>query len=180
AQKTRRGEPRVTSALNPRYTFENFVVGAANRLAATAGRTVAENPGSAYNPLFVYSGPGLGKTHLLMGVGHTAKQLTPGLNIEYLTLDARLISRLSGGLVVDIGAPDYETRVAILRRKAEERGASFGPGVLEAVADAPLTNVRELMGAVNRLMAHQAGNDSPIDGEAAKRLLGIGAAAPPP
>jgi len=245
----------VTSALNPRYTFENFVVGAANRLAATAGRTVAENPGSAYNPLFVYSGPGLGKTHLLMAVGHTAKQLTPGLNIEYLTLDewveafhaavaagqgdafrrrfqnvdvllvddvqflsnrkemqsellrltealqvagrqivltsdrppaeigdldARLISRLSGGLVVDIGAPDYETRVAILRRKAEERGASFGPGVLEAVADAPLTNVRELMGAVNRLMAHQAVNDSPIDGEAAKRLLGIGAAAPPP
>src|SRR5439155_307185 len=77
-------------------------------------------------------------------------------------------------------APDYETRVAILRRKAEERGASFGPGVLEAVADAPLTNVRELMGAVNRLMAHQAVNDSPIDGEAAKRLLGIGAAAPPP
>ena len=245
----------MTSALNPRYTFENFVVGAANRLAATAGRTVAENPGSAYNPLFVYSGPGLGKTHLLMGVGHTAKQLTPGLNIEYLTLDewveafhaavaagqgdafrrrfqnvdvllvddvqflsnrkemqsellrltealqvagrqivltsdrppaeigdldARLISRLSGGLVVDIGAPDYETRVAILRRKAEERGASFGPGVLEAVADAPLTNVRELMGAVNRLMAHQAVNDTPIDGEAAKRLLGIGAAAPPP
>ena len=245
----------MTSALNPRYTFENFVVGAANRLAATAGRTVAENPGSAYNPLFVYSGPGLGKTHLLMGVGHTAKQLTPGLNIEYLTLDewveafhaavaagqgdafrrrfqnvdvllvddvqflsnrkemqsellrltealqaagrqivltsdrppveigdldARLISRLSGGLVVDIGAPDYETRVAILRRKADERGASFRPGVLEAVAGAPLTNVRELMGAVNRLMAHQAVNDTPIDGEGAKRLLGIGAAARPP
>ena len=245
----------MTSALNPRYTFETFVVGAANRLAVTAGRSVAENPGSAYNPLFIYSGPGLGKTHLLMGVGHTAKQLAPGLNIEYLTLDewveafhaavaagqgdafrrrfqnvdvllvddvqflsnrkemqsellrltealqvagrqivltsdrppveigdldARLISRLSGGLVVDIGAPDYETRVAILRRKAEERGARFQPGVLEAVAGAPLTNVRELMGAVNRLMAHQAVSDTPIDGETAKRLLGIGAPAPAP
>ena len=72
----------MTSVLNPRYTFETFVVGAANRLAVTAGRSVAENPGAAYNPLFIYSGPGLGKTHLLMGVGHIAKQLAPGLNID--------------------------------------------------------------------------------------------------
>src|SRR5438067_13403294 len=77
----------MTSTLNPRFTFETFVVGAANRLAVTAGRTVAENPGSAYNPLFIYSGPGLGKTHLLMGVGHAAKQVASGLNVEYLTLD---------------------------------------------------------------------------------------------
>jgi len=239
----------VTSALNPKYSFDTFVVGAANRLAVTAGRTVSENPGSAYNPLFIYSGSGLGKTHLLMAVGHAAKKVAPTLNIEYLTLDEyveafhaaiaagqgdafrrrfqnvdvllvddvqfltnrkemqsellrltealqvgghqivltsdrpppeiadldeRLISRLSGGLVVDIGAPDYETRVAILRRKAEERGAKFEPGVLETVAGAESGNVRELMGALNRLVAFQAVNDRSINAETAKQLLGIG------
>jgi len=239
----------VTSALNAKYSFDTFVVGAANRLAVTAGRTVAENPGSAYNPLFIYSGSGLGKTHLLMAVGHAAKKVSPALNIEYLTLDEyveafhaaiaagqgdafrrrfqnvdvllvddvqfltnrkemqsellrltealqggghqivltsdrpppeiadldeRLISRLSGGLVVDIGAPDYETRVAILRRKADERGAKFEPGVLETVAGAESGNVRELMGALNRLVAFQAVNDRSINAETAKQLLGIG------
>jgi len=245
----------VTSALNPKFTFETFVVGAANRLAVTAGRTVAENPGSAYNPLFIYSGSGLGKTHLLMAIGHSAKALAPQLNIEYLTLDEyveafhaaiaagqgdafrrrfqnvdallvddvqfltnrkemqaellrltealqqlghqivltsdrppaeiadldeRLISRFSGGLVVDIGVPDYETRVAILRRKAEERGASFQPGVLETAAGVEFPNVRELMGALNRLVAYQAVNETPINAEAARQVLGVegGAAAP--
>ncbi len=245
----------MTSALNPKFTFETFVVGAANRLAVTAGRTVAENPGSAYNPLFIYSGSGLGKTHLLMAIGHSAKALAPQLNIEYLTLDEyveafhaaiaagqgdafrrrfqnvdallvddvqfltnrkemqaellrltealqqaghqivltsdrppaeiadldeRLISRFSGGLVVDIGVPDYETRVAILRRKAEERGASFQPGVLETAAGVEFPNVRELMGALNRLVAYQAVNETPLNAEAARNVLGVegGAAAP--
>jgi chromosomal replication initiator protein DnaA len=242
----------VTSALNPKFTFETFVVGAANRLAVTAGRTVAENPGSAYNPLFIYSGSGLGKTHLLMAIGHSAKALAPQLNIEYLTLDEyveafhaaiaagqgdafrrrfqnvdallvddvqfltnrkemqaellrltealqqvghqivltsdrppaeiadldeRLISRFSGGLVVDIGVPDYETRVAILRRKAEERGARFQPGVLETTAGVEFPNVRELMGALNRLVAYQAVNETPINAEAARQVLGIDSAA---
>jgi chromosomal replication initiator protein len=244
----------VTTALNPKYTFDSFVVGAANRLAVTAGRTVAETPGSAYNPLFVYSGSGLGKTHLLMAIGHAAKQLAPGLGVEYLTLDEyveafhaaiaaghgdafrrrfqtvdvlllddvqflsnrkemqaellrltealqaagrqivltsdrppaeiadldeRLISRFSGGLVVDIGPPDYETRVAILRRKAEERGAHLPPGVLEAVAEAPLGNVRELMGALNRLVAHQAVSETPLDPATARRILGLTEPTPP-
>jgi len=244
----------VTSALNPKYSFDSFVVGAANRLAVTAGRTVAENPGAAYNPLFIYSGSGLGKTHLLMAVGQAAKKAAPALNIEYFTLDEyveafhaaiaagqgdafrrrfqnvdvllvddvqfltnrkemqsellrltealqvgghqivltsdrpppeiadldeRLISRLSGGLVVDIGAPDYETRVAILRRKADERGAKFEPGVLETVADAESGNVRELMGALNRLVAFQAVNDRSINAETAKQLLGIGSEGAP-
>jgi len=249
----------VTSALNPKFTFETFVVGAANRLAVTAGRTVAENPGSAYNPLFIYSGSGLGKTHLLMAIGHSAKALAPQLNIEYLTLDEyveafhaaiaagqgdafrrrfqnvdallvddvqfltnrkemqaellrltealqqaghqivltsdrppaeiadldeRLISRFSGGLVVDMGIPDYETRVAILRRKAEERGARFQPGVLETAAGVEFPNVRELMGALNRLVAYQAVNDTPLNAEAARQVLGVvegnaGAAAAP-
>ena len=238
----------MTSTLHPRFTFETFVVGAANRLAVTAGRTVAENPGSAYNPLFIYSGSGLGKTHVLMAIGHGAKAIAPQLNIEYLTLDEyveafhaaiaagqgdafrrrfqnvdvllvddvqfltnrkemqtellrltealqqaghqivlasdrppaeipdldeRLISRFSGGLVVDMGIPDYETRVAILRRKAEERGAKFQPGVLEAVAKVEFPNVRELMGALNRLIAFQAVNDAPINEEAVRKVLGI-------
>jgi chromosomal replication initiator protein DnaA len=238
----------MTTTLNPRFTFDSYVVGAANRLAVTAGRTVAENPGSAYNPLFIYSGSGLGKTHLLMAVGHSAKALAPQLNIEYLTLDEyveafhaaiaagqgdafrrrfqnvdvllvddvqfltnrkemqaellrltealqqaghqivlasdrppaeiadldeRLISRFSGGLVVDMGVPDYETRVAILRRKADERGSQFQPGVLEAVAKIDFPNVRELMGALNRLVAYQAVNDSPINAEAARQVLGV-------
>jgi chromosomal replication initiator protein DnaA len=238
----------MTSALNPKYSFETFVVGAANRLAVTAGRTVAESPGAAYNPLFIYSGSGLGKTHLLMAVGHAAKKAAPKLNIEYLTLDEyveafhasvaagqgdafrrrfqnvdvllvddvqfltnrkemqsellrltealqaagrqivltsdrppseiadldeRLISRLSGGLVVDMGTPDYETRVAILRRKAEERGARFEPGVLETVAQAEVGNVRELMGALNRLVAFQAVNDTSINAETVKQILGL-------
>jgi len=244
----------VTSTLNPKFTFETFVVGAANRLAVTAGRTVAENPGSAYNPLFIYSGSGLGKTHLLMAIGHSAKQLAPQLNIEYLTLDEyveafhaaiaagqgdafrrrfqnvdallvddvqfltnrkemqaellrltealqqaghqivltsdrppaeiadldeRLISRFSGGLVVDMGVPDYETRVAILRRKAEERGARFQPGVLETAAGVEFPNVRELMGALNRLVAYQAVNDTPINAEAARQVLGVAASGAP-
>ncbi|HET7790567.1 MAG TPA: DnaA/Hda family protein [Gemmatimonadales bacterium] len=241
----------MTAALNPKFSFDTFVVGSANRLAVTAGKTVSENPGTAYNPLFIYSGSGLGKTHLLMAIGHGSKKAAPGLNIEYLTLDEyveafhaaiaagqgdafrrrfqnvdvllvddvqfltnrkemqaellrlveavqgaghqivltsdrppaeiadldeRLISRFSGGLVVDIGVPDYETRVAILRRKAEERGSTFQPGVLEAVASAEWENVRELMGALNRLVAYQAVNDQPINAEAAKQVLGIGAA----
>ncbi len=242
----------MTSTLNPRFTFDTFVVGAANRLAVTAGRTVAENPGSAYNPLFIYSGSGLGKTHVLMAIGHAAKVIASQLNIEYLTLDEyveafhaaiaagqgdafrrrfqnvdvllvddvqfltnrkemqtellrltealqqsghqivlasdrppaeiadldeRLISRFSGGLVVDMGIPDYETRVAILRRKAEERGTKFQPGVLETVAKVEYPNVRELMGALNRLIAFQAVNDTPINADAAAKVLGIAAAA---
>ncbi|HMA40398.1 MAG TPA: DnaA/Hda family protein, partial [Gemmatimonadales bacterium] len=77
----------MTTSLNPKFTFETFVVGAANRLAVTAARTVAESPGSAYNPLFIYSGSGLGKTHLLMAIGAAAKKLVPTLGVEYLTLD---------------------------------------------------------------------------------------------
>ena len=245
----------MTSALNPKFTLDTFVVGSANRLAVTAGRTVAESPGSAYNPLVIYSASGLGKTHLLMAMGHAAKRLAPGLTVEYLTLDEfveafhaavaagqgdavrqrvqsvdmlllddvqflsnrkemqaellrlteallaaghqivltsdrppneiadldeRLISRFSGGLVVDMGPPDYETRVAILRRKAEERGVSFAPGVLDAAASLELTNVRELMGALNRLVAYQAVSDAVITPETAREMLrGKSGGAPP-
>jgi len=92
---------------------------------------------------------------------------------EIADLDERLISRFSGGLVVDMGIPDYETRVAILRRKAEERGSSFQPGILETVAKVEYPNVRELMGALNRLIAFQAVTDTPINEEAVRKVLGI-------
>ncbi|GIW51319.1 MAG: hypothetical protein KatS3mg081_0674 [Gemmatimonadales bacterium] len=233
--------------LNRQFSFDSFLVGPNNRLAVTAARTVAEAPGSAYNPLFIYSATGLGKTHLLMAVGLLAKDLNPDLNVEYLTLeefveafhaavaagqseafrkrfsevgllliddvqflthrremqsellrlikelqasnrqivlasdrppaeiqnlDERLIAGFAGGLIVDIGKPEFETRLAILRRRAQERGVSFEPGVLEALAEAEVANVRELIGLLNRLIALQAVSDSPLGTEDVRELLG--------
>jgi chromosomal replication initiator protein len=237
----------MTATLNPLYRFDTLVVGAANRLAFTAAKAVAESPGTVYNPLFIYARPGLGKTHLLMGIGHAAKAINPGLSVEYLTLDEfvesfhaaiaagqgeayrrrfidvdlllvddvqflthrremqaellrltdalqtanrqivltsdrppaeiealdeRLIRRFAGGLVIDVAPPDYETRVAILLRKAGERRATFGKGVLEAVASLAIDNVRELLGALNRLVAFQAVSDTPLKPEQARALAG--------
>src|SRR5207249_12019686 len=108
----------------------------------------------------------------LQGAGHRIVLTGDRPPAEIADLDERLISRLSGGLVVDMGLPDYETRVAILRRKAEEPGARFQPGVLDTVAGLEFANVRELMGALNRLVAFQAVNDQPINAAAAKQLLG--------
>jgi chromosomal replication initiation ATPase DnaA len=102
---------------------------------------------------------------------------------EIEALDERLIRRFAGGLVIDISAPDYETRVAILRRRAEERGASFMPGVLEAVGALDIDNVRELLGALNRLVAFQAVGSEPLTPEQARVLVGgrkHGDAAPMP
>ncbi|MDZ4863670.1 MAG: DnaA/Hda family protein [Gemmatimonadota bacterium] len=232
--------------LNPRYRFDAYIVGAANRLAATAARAVAESPGAVYNPLFLYASSGLGKTHLLMAMGHLAMEVNPQLTVEYLTLDEfieafhaaiaagqgeayrrrytdvgmllvddvqflthrremqtellrltnamltsgrqivlssdrppaeiealddRLIQRFAGGLVIDISAPDYETRVAILRRHAEERKAAFDPSVIEMVAGLPIASIRELIGALNRLVAFQAVNDAPLTSAQAKTVL---------
>jgi chromosomal replication initiation ATPase DnaA len=237
----------VTVTLNPLYRFDTFVVGSANRLAVTAAKTVAESPGTVYNPLFIDARPGLGKTHLLMAVGHAARAINPKLSVEYLTLDEfveafhaaiaaghgeayrkrfldvdvllvddvqflthrremqaellrltdalqttnrqivltsdrppaeiealdeRLIRRFAGGLIIDVAAPDYETRVAILRRKAEERRAAFGDGVLEAVATLGIDNVRELLGALNRLIAFQSVSEQPLDPYQARLLVG--------
>jgi chromosomal replication initiator protein len=91
---------------------------------------------------------------------------------EIEALDERLIRRFAGGLVIDIAAPDYETRVAILRRKADERRASFGEGVLEAVGSLVIDNVRELLGALNRLVAFQAVSDTPLQPAQARALAG--------
>lgn len=232
--------------LNPRHRFDSYVVGAANRLAVTAARAVAESPGAVYNPLFVYAGSGLGKTHLLMAIGHHAMEVNPQLSAEYLTLDEfieafhaaiaagqgeayrrrytdigvllvddvqflthrremqaellrltntmlaagrqmvlssdrppneiealdeRLIQRFAGGLVIDISAPDYETRVAILNRQAAERKAEFDPSVIEAVASMPIGSIRELIGAFNRLIAFQAVTPDPISSAEARAVL---------
>jgi chromosomal replication initiation ATPase DnaA len=238
----------VTSIeLDPRFTFETFVIGAANRLASAAARRVAETPGATYNPLFIYSASGLGKTHLVTAVGHHTQRLLPSLKVLYDTLehfmdevmtaieagereafrlrlgqtgllilddvqflagrhrtqeellrawdivsanggqvvltsdrppqeidslDDRLLSRFSGGLIVDIGAPDYETRVAITRRKAEERGQTLTAGVAETLARIAFSNVRELQGALNRLIAVQELEGRAVAAEEVARLLG--------
>lgn len=242
----------MTTQLSPQLRFDGFVVGAANRLAVTAARAVAESPGTGYNPLFIYARPGLGKTHLLMAIGHAAQAINPALNVEYVTLDdfveafhtavgagqgdvyrrrfaeadilllddvqfvahrretqaellrlvdqmqasgrqivlssdrppadieafdERLLRRVAGGLVIDIAPPDYETRVAILRRKAEERQVTFQPRVLEAVAALALESVRELIGALNRLVAFQAAGNGPLDADQARLVLGVRATA---
>ncbi len=227
----------MSDRLHPYFRFDSLVVGAANKLAVTAARSVAESPGTGYNPLFVYADPGLGKTHLLMAIGHRALEIDPNLRVEYLTLDDfveafhtalaagqgeayrrhvgeahllllddvqflahrremqaelirltdfmqteerqivlvsdrppseieglddRLIRRFAGGLVVDISAPDFETRAAILSRRAQERKAAFDRDVVDAVAGLPFGNVRELIGALNRLIALQAVEEMPL------------------
>ncbi len=232
--------------LNPRFRFETFVVGAGNQTACAAAHTVAESPGTTYNPLFIYGKSGLGKTHLLQAIGFLALERQPSLRTEYLTLeefverynasvaagqldafrrsaqetdllllddvqflaehlemqaellrlaeamqavgrqvvvtcdrapgeigelDERLVTRLAGGLLVDVAAPDLETRLAILRRKAEERGAQLPPEVLETVAEIGAGNVRELIGMINRLIAYQAVSDGPITPGGARMLL---------
>ena len=223
--------------LDARFTFDNLVVGGANRLAAAAARAVAEQPGSVYNPLFIYGTTGLGKTHIMGAIAHLATTLNPQIETEYISLDEfmeqmhaaisagqldafarkyerigllllddvqfhtgrretqgellklfermqtqgrqivltsdrppseigdvdeRLVSRLSGGLIVDVAAPDFETRVAILRANCLERKLTFKDGMLEELARFEFNNVRELQGALNRLVAHQAvGFDEP-------------------
>lgn len=235
------------SPLHAAYRFESLVVGANNRTAATAARAVASAPGTSYNPLFLYSLPGLGKTHILVAVGNLVREVNPTAQVEYLTLDEfveafhaavgagqadayrarftttdvlliddvqflgqrremqaellrlldhlqaagkqvvltsdrspadidllddRLLKRIAGGLVIDIGPPDYETQVAILRRKAEEKEVSFADGVLEAIARLGIPSVRELIGALNRLVAFQAVSEVPLDAYRARVLIG--------
>jgi len=231
-----------------RLTFDTYVVGPANRLAAAAARRSAEAPGTSYNPLFLYSASGLGKSHILSAIAHHFLRLRPGGVVVYQTLegyleelaralekgggqdtmreryldldvlllddvqfltgqaqaqemllrtldaltargaqvvlasdrppseinglDARLLSRFSGGLIVDIAPPDYETKVAILRRKAEDRGMSLAAGVAETMARFPAKNVRELQGALNRLLATQELEERTVTVDELPALLG--------
>jgi len=233
--------------VDPRHRFDNFIVGSANRLAVAAARAVAESPGVVYNPLFIYSSSGLGKTHLMGAIGNHVGSHGGSLDIEYVSLDdfveqlhaaiasgeaerfkqryqrvdllliddmqfltgrretqtellrllnamqgsgrqivmssdrppaeiadvdERLITRLSGGLIVDIGTPDFETRIAIMRAKCEERGVKFWPGVIEELGRLEFRNVRELQGALNRLIAFQTLGGEQIKPEDVLTVLG--------
>jgi chromosomal replication initiator protein len=221
--------------LNPRYTFENFVVGSGNRLAHAACLAVAEKPARAYNPLFLYGGVGLGKTHLLHAIGNACH--SRGLNLLYVsseeftndlinairthttqafrdkyrsidvllvddiqfiagkestqeeffhtfntlhgqdkqiivssdrppkalvTLEERLRSRFEWGLTADIQPPDLETRLAILRYKAERARRIVPDEILETIANRVQSNIRELEGALNRILAFSDLSGSPL------------------
>ena len=219
-------QPVRNPSLNPRYLFETYVVGSGNRLAHAACLAVAEKPARAYNPVFLYGGVGLGKTHLLHAIGNACHQR--GLNVLYVsseeftndminairthtnqafrekyrsadvmlvddiqfiagkestqeeffhtfntlhgqdkqiivtsdrppkslvTLDERLRSRFEWGLTADIQPPDLETRLAILRSKAERTGRNIPNEILEIIAERVQSNIRELEGALNRIIA---------------------------
>lgn len=237
----------MSALLDGGYRFDSFVVGSSNRLAASAARAVSDAPGSAYNPLFVYGGSGLGKTHLVAAIAYHARQANPELKVEFSTgeevaerlhaaiasgqqsefirrfqevelfllddvqfltgqretqtellrlfnlmqgkgrqlvmtsdrppseipdVDQRLLSRLSGGLIVDVGAPDYEMRLAILRNATTERTLEFAVGVLEETARLPFANVRELKGALNRLSAFQQLEGQDVSAHDVRAVLG--------
>jgi chromosomal replication initiator protein len=245
-EPTRVGGEGGTSNINPRYTFSNFIVGSANRLAHAASLSVAERPGHAYNPLFLYGGVGLGKTHLMHAIGNQVAAKFPRKRVVYatsekftnefitsiqqgkiddfraryrridllliddiqfiadkertqeeffhtfnaihedgkqivlssdrppkaiLTLEERLRSRFEWGLIADLTAPDLETRIAILRAKAEEGAVPITSDVIEFIARKVVSNIRELEGALNRIVAYASMGAMPISIELAQAVL---------
>jgi chromosomal replication initiator protein len=235
------------SPLNERYTFERFVVGANNQLSNAACRAVAESPARMYNPLFMYGGVGLGKTHLMHAIGHVLLLRDPTKRVAYVSserftndliasiqegrmadfrrryrdidllliddvhflgekertqeeffhtfnalhdaqrqivmtsdrppkeingLEERLVSRFEWGLVTDIKPPDFETRVAILRKKAEDDSISLADEVLDYIARNCRSNVRELEGAVIKLLAYSSLTRREVTLDLAREALG--------
>lgn len=237
--------PTAGSPLNARYTFDSFVVGDSNRLAHAASLAVVDRPGNAYNPLFLYGGVGLGKTHLLHAIGHAVaaaghdvvyvssetftneliesirQHRTDDFRLKYRNarvlliddvqfiagkerteeeffhtfnaihesggqivlssdrapramtiLEDRLRSRFEWGLTADIQAPDYETRIAILRSKLSSALIGAVPSdVLDFIAQKVQSNIRELEGSLNRLLAHARHMQQPVTVELAARAL---------
>jgi chromosomal replication initiator protein len=234
------------STLNSRFTFDNFVIGPANRFACAAGMAVAESPAKAYNPLFVYGQVGLGKTHLIQAITHKLSELHPKLKCCYMTserftnelidairhrstaqfrskyreidvlliddiqfiagkestqeeffhtfnnlhdnhkqiivtsdrlpkeianLEERLSSRFAWGLITDIHPPDFETRVAILKKKVEREPVVVPDDVIHFIAEQIHTNIRELEGALIRVVAYSLLDEGPVTLDMAKTIL---------
>ncbi len=242
-------KPEVTAnsfGLNPHYTFDTFVVGKNNELARAAALAVAQNPGQTYNPLFLYGGVGLGKTHLMQAVGHEILKHSAAKKVLYVpcekfttefiqaigsgkmekfksvyrsvdvllvddiqflagkegtqeeffhtfnalhqankqiilssdrppkaiqTLENRLVSRFEWGMIADIASPDLETRTAILEMKCRERGYHLEQDIINYLATNIQHNIRELEGALNRLIAYHQLNNRPPSLESVKELL---------
>jgi chromosomal replication initiator protein len=241
------GRASGEAPFNPRYTFDAFIIGPSNRFAHAAALSVAEAPARSYNPLFVYGGAGLGKTHLLQAIGNYVRENFPRLRVRYVstetfmnefvetlraktdmadfrrryrecdvlllddvqfmdkkeslqeelfhtfnslygaskqivltsdrppkaiaTLEDRLRSRLLSGLTTDIQPPELETRIAILRTKAEREGAVVGDEVLDFIASNVKDNIRELEGALIRVTAFASLNRQPLTRELAETVL---------
>lgn len=236
----------VSGILNPKYIFESFVIGKSNELAHAAALATAENPGRAYNPLFLYGGVGLGKTHLMQAVGNYVLQRNPSAKVLYITgekftnelvfsiqanqneefrakyrnidlllvddiqfisgkersqeeffhtfnelyennkqivissdrppkdlnpLEERLKSRFEWGLIADIGKPDYETRYAILRKKSELENIPIDEEILAVIANKVESNIRELEGTLNKIVAMASLTNTPITMQLAERAL---------
>ncbi|HUG55676.1 MAG TPA: chromosomal replication initiator protein DnaA [Candidatus Limnocylindrales bacterium] len=245
-ERTERREAGPAPALQPRYMFSTFVVGSNNRLAHAAALSVAERPGHSYNPLFVYGGSGLGKTHLMHAIGHAVLSRHPKKRVAYATsekftnefinsirsqkseefreryrridvlliddiqfiagkegtqeeffhtfnaiheegkqivltsdrppkaipqLEDRLRSRFEWGLIADISAPDLETRIAILRAKAEAQSIPVPPPVIDFLAQRIVSNIRELEGALTRIVAYATLNAVPVTTDLAQTML---------
>lgn len=239
-------EEYIPSALNPKYTFETFVIGAGNRFAHAAALAVAEAPAKAYNPFFIYGGVGLGKTHLMHAIGHYVLEHNPAAKVMYIssekftnefinaiqynrtddfrnkyrnidvlliddiqflagkestqeeffhtfntlheeskqiiissdrppkdipTLEDRLRSRFEWGLITDIQPPDLETRVAILRKKAKADGLNIPNDVMMYIATKIDTNIRELEGALIRVVAYSSLINHDLSAELAAEAL---------
>jgi len=231
--------------LNPKYTFENFIIGPFNEIAYAAAMAVVEEPGKTYNPLFIYGDVGLGKTHLVQAVGNKIKELDPNKKVKYVAAEKlisiivnairnqsiedlkknlreldviiiddiqfiagkdktqeeffhtfnslyqknkqiilssdrhpnnipavteRLKSRFNGGMIADINIPDYETRLAILKQKSEEKNVVIPSDILEYMANNIQKNIRELESAVNRMAIYKKTNKV-VELEDAKKLL---------
>lgn len=237
--------PKV-GGLNPQYTFETFVVGQNSELAYAASTAVAKSPGTQYNPLFIYGGVGLGKTHLMHAVGNKVLQGNPNLKILYVTsekftndyvaalgqkrmdsfkalyrnvdmllvddiqfiagkeqtqevffhtfnelrdkgkqiiltadrlpkdipaIEQRLVSRFEWGMVADISAPNLETRIAILQTKLGKKGVVIDKEITEFIAENVVNNIRELEGALNKLLIYQQIENKPLTLDQAKHIL---------